>query len=66
LPALGVPSDLVAAVARRRSGEEPTLSRHARRRQGRVARRVVARGIRELGPHSAGPRHVPDPQATCG
>jgi Nucleotidyltransferase domain len=66
LPALGVPPDLVEAVARRRRGSGPTLSRRGRRRQGRVARRLVARGIRELGPHPSRPRHAPDPQATCG
>jgi hypothetical protein len=66
LPALGVPADLAAAVALRRRGAGPALRRRARRRQGRVARRVVARGIRALGPGSAGARNVPATQATCG
>jgi hypothetical protein len=65
LPALGVPADLVAAVAARRRGEGPVLSRRARRRQGRVARRVVARGIRAVGPGSGRPRNAPATQATC-
>jgi hypothetical protein len=64
LPALGVPPDLVRAVARRRAGDPPPLTRRARRRQARLARRVVARGVRLFGPGSAAPGHTGDPQAT--
>ena len=48
LPRFGVPAGLCEEIARRRRGEEVSVSAVARLRRALLARRLVARGIRRL------------------